>query len=70
MGTPKFVIQKSKDGKSYFNLKAGNGEVIATSEMYESKNACYKGIDAVRSAAVLAETVEKDNYKKQEDGKK
>jgi uncharacterized protein YegP (UPF0339 family) len=32
----------------YFNLKANNGEIVATSEMYESKQGCLKGISAVR----------------------
>lgn len=32
----------------YFNLKANNGEIIATSEMYETKQACKKGIAAVK----------------------
>jgi uncharacterized protein YegP (UPF0339 family) len=32
----------------YFNLKANNGEIVATSEMYETKQACIKGISAVR----------------------
>ena len=32
----------------YFNLVADNGEIIATSEMYETKQACIKGTSAVR----------------------
>ena len=63
MSTPKFIIQKSKDGQTFFNLKAANGEVIATSEMYTTKAACYNGINAVRTAAATAEVIEKDNFK-------
>jgi hypothetical protein len=44
----KFKILKSKNKKFYFVLIAKNGEVIATSEMYESKQACKKGIFSVR----------------------
>ncbi|MDC8002732.1 YegP family protein [Aureisphaera galaxeae] len=60
MGKPKFTIQKSKNDKYFFfNLKAGNGEIIATSEMYNSKQACEKGIESVRKNAPIAE--EEDN---------
>jgi uncharacterized protein len=44
----KFVIRLSKNTKFYFVLKARNGEVIAVSEMYESKQGCRKGIRAIR----------------------
>ncbi len=44
----KFIISKSKNKKFYFVLKAKNGEIIATSEMYESKQACKKGISSVK----------------------
>jgi uncharacterized protein YegP (UPF0339 family) len=42
----------------YFNLKAGNGEIIATSEMYESKQACKKGIASVKKC-LFARIVDK-----------
>jgi len=32
-----FVLKKGSTGKFHFNLVAGNGQVIATSEAYESK---------------------------------
>ena len=41
---PKFEILNSKDRKVYFRFKAANGQVLATSETYESKQACNKGI--------------------------
>ncbi len=44
----KFVIDNSKDGQFFFNLKAGNGEIILTSEMYKSKASCLNGIESVR----------------------
>ncbi len=47
----KFEIKKNTKGKFHFNLKAGNGEVILTSEVYESKEACENGIASVKKNA-------------------
>ena len=59
MGT--FVIRRTNTGIK-FDLKAGNGEVIATSEVYSSEETCRKGIASVRknapAAAVEDQTVE------------
>ena len=49
----KFVVKETKTG-FVFNLKAGNGEVIAVSEVYSSEAACMKGIESVRKNAVEA----------------
>lgn len=49
----KFVIKTVKSGIK-FNLKAGNGEIIATSEVYTSESACKNGIESVRKNAVAA----------------
>ena len=49
----KFVIRKTNTGIK-FDLKAGNGEVIATSEVYESEAACRKGIESVMRNAPIA----------------
>ena len=49
----KFVISKAKNGFK-FNLKAGNGEVIATSEIYASVDACRGGVESVRKTAPVA----------------
>lgn len=46
MGT--FVISKRKDNEFQFNLKAGNGQVVLTSEGYSSRAACDNGIESVR----------------------
>jgi len=46
--------KESSNGKSYFNLKAGNGQVIGTSEMYESIAGMENGIASVKSNAVEA----------------
>ncbi|HEX7833900.1 MAG TPA: YegP family protein [Pseudolysinimonas sp.] len=54
----KFEIKKSANGKFHFNLKAGNGEIIATSEMYNSKDAAKNGIESVKKNAPTAEVVD------------
>jgi uncharacterized protein YegP (UPF0339 family) len=54
----KFEIFQDKSGGYRFNLKAGNGEIVATSESYTTKDAAKKGADAVRRAAAEAETVD------------
>ncbi len=57
----KFVIRETNTGIK-FDLKATNGEVIATSEVYNSMQACRNGIDSVMKnapvAAVEDQTVE------------
>ena len=49
----KFVIRKTAAGVK-FDLKAGNGEVIATSEVYSSEDACRNGIASVAKNAPVA----------------
>lgn len=44
----------AKDGSPYFNLKAKNGQVIGTSEMYSGTSAMEKGIASVKSNAPSA----------------
>jgi uncharacterized protein len=46
----------STNGKPYFNLKAGNGQVIGTSELYESEAGRDNGIESVKKNAADAET--------------
>ena len=57
----KFVIRKTNTGIK-FDLKAGNGEVIATPEVYASEAACKNGVESVKKnapvAAVENQTVE------------
>lgn len=43
-----FEITKRKNGEFQFNLKAGNGEIILTSEGYVAKVGCKNGIDSVK----------------------
>ena len=49
----KFVIRTTNTGVK-FDLKAGNGEVIATSEVYSSLDACKNGVESVKKNAPVA----------------
>lgn len=51
----RFEKLTSKNGKSYFNLKATNGQIIGTSEMYESEASRDNGIASVAKNAAEAE---------------
>lgn len=60
MSNPKFQVFKGKDGQFYFRLKAANGEVIASSEGYTTKQSCLNGIAAIKSVASSAPIEELD----------
>jgi uncharacterized protein YegP (UPF0339 family) len=47
----KFELYKDSSGGYRFRLKAGNGEVIATSESYVSKAGAQNGIESVKANA-------------------
>lgn len=47
----KFDRKDSKNGKFYFNLLAGNGQIIGSSEMYESTASRDNGIESVKKNA-------------------
>ena len=47
----KFVVKTAKNGKVHFNLKASNGQIILTSEKYESRASAVKGIESVKKNA-------------------
>ena len=49
----KFAIRATASGLK-FDLKAQNGEVIATSEVYTSEASCRKGIASVQKNAPIA----------------
>ena len=57
----KFIVKKAKTG-TMFNLKASNGEIILTSEVYSSERSCLKGVASVvknaPAAAVEDQTAE------------
>jgi len=44
----KFELNKGKTGKFSFNLKAGNGQIVFTSQSYDSKRSATAGINSVR----------------------
>ncbi len=49
----KFVVKQAKTGVK-FDLKAGNGEVIASSQIYKTVETCKKGIASVQKNAPVA----------------
>ncbi len=59
----KFVISTRKNGEFQFNLKAGNGEIILTSEGYTAKASCLNGIESVRKNATDDSKFEKKEAK-------
>lgn len=50
----KFVVKNTATGVK-FDLKATNGQVIATSEVYTSLAACKNGIESVKTCSQIAE---------------
>ncbi len=50
----KFVIKQTKSGGYGFNLKATNGQVIATGQTYRSLLSCKKGIASIQKNASVA----------------
>ncbi len=49
----KFIVKETKTGFK-FDLKASNGEVIATSEVYSAEKTCLNGIESVKKNAPVA----------------
>lgn len=49
----KFELKKSSNGKFFFNLLATNGQIILSSEMYETKASALNGIESVRKNSPL-----------------
>lgn len=54
----KFEVYEDKAGGFRFRLKAGNGEVVATGQAYDTKAAAKAGCAAVQRAAADAKVVE------------
>jgi uncharacterized protein YegP (UPF0339 family) len=52
----KFELKKTSNGQFRFNLKASNGQIIATSESYKTKAAALNGIESVKKNAPEAPT--------------
>ena len=55
----KFELKKSTNGKFFFNLLATNGQIILSSEMYETKVSALNGIESVRKNSGLEERYNK-----------
>ncbi len=66
----KFVVKETKTGVK-FDLKASNGEVIATSEVYASEKSCLNGIESVKKNAPVAavENQTEEGFKKESNPK-
>ena len=62
MPEPVFEWYKDKAGKFRFRLKAANGEIIATSEGYNSKDGCVGSIESVKKNAPVSKVVEAKQY--------
>ena len=54
----KFQLKQAKNSEFYFNLKAGNGQTILTSEFYKAKASALNGIESVKKNAPMAERYE------------
>ena len=68
----KFVVKKGSTGKFRFSLVSTNGQIVATSESYNSKPSAMNGIKAVRSLAadaVLEDQTTKEWAKAEEERK-
>ena len=61
----KFLLKKTATGFN-FHLLAGNGEIIAVSEVYKAKPSCLNGIKSVKVNAPVAgvEDQTQENYEK------
>jgi uncharacterized protein YegP (UPF0339 family) len=64
---PKFEVYSDEEGGYHFRLRARNGQIIAVSQSYKSKEGCLKGIKSVKINAagarvvVMEEELEKEN---------
>jgi hypothetical protein len=54
----RFVCNTAKDGRTYFVLKATNGQEIGRSQMYKSDSGCKNGMKSVARNAADASVVE------------
>ncbi len=50
----KYVIKETKNGGFSFNLKANNGQVIASSQVYKALSSCKNGIASIQANAAVA----------------
>jgi uncharacterized protein YegP (UPF0339 family) len=57
----KFVIHRSKDGRFYWTVVGGNGEVMAQSQMMQAKASCMSSIESIMKNASGASIVDKSD---------
>ncbi len=62
----KFELKKSSSGQFMFSLKAGNNQVILTSELYKAKTSAQNGLDSVKKNAGKDANFERKTSKKGE----
>ena len=55
----KFELKTASNGQFRFNLKASNGQVILTSELYTEKRGALNGIESVKRNAPIDERYER-----------
>jgi uncharacterized protein len=58
-----FELKKAKDGQFYFHLKASNGQIIMSSEMYKEKGSAENGIASVKKNAAADASYERKDTK-------
>ena len=62
----KFEMKKSAKGQFMFNLKAGNNQVILSSELYNEKASAQAGVESVKAYAAAEANYERKTSKKGE----
>jgi uncharacterized protein YegP (UPF0339 family) len=55
----KFVVRKNKGGEFFWQLVAGNGEVMAVSEGMSRKQSCLDSIESIKKSASGADVVDR-----------
>ena len=58
MAAGTFELKTGTNGQYHFVLKASNGQVIASSQMYKTREGALKGIESVRKHAADAKVVD------------
>lgn len=62
----KFEVKKAAGGKFHFVLKAGNGEVILQSQLYQAADSARAGVESVRTNAPIDDRYERKTSKSDE----
>lgn len=62
----KFELKQATNGQFHFNLKANNGQVILSSELYKAKASAINGIESVQTNAPHDNRYDRRTSKKEE----